>query len=199
MDIHTFWLCFVPLFVAVDPIGVMPIYLSITEGIELHRRRKIVLTSVITAMIVGLLFLFVGEAVFNLLGITVGDFMIAGGVILFLISVSDLLTVGKTLHNVIKTESMGPVPIGVPLISGPALFTTVLLLVQEYGFFSTAAAMVANILLAGIIFYMSGFIIKIIGDSGSKILSKIASLFLAAIAVMMVRRGIFAIFENHLM
>jgi len=199
MSLHIFWLCFVPLFVAVDPIGVMPIYLSITEGIELHRRRSIVFTSVITAMIVGLLFLFIGEAVFRLLGITVGDFMIAGGIILFLISVSDLLTVEKSLRKVVRAESMGPVPIGVPLIAGPAVLTTVMLLIQEYGFFPTAVAMIANILIAGAIFLLSGHIIRIIGNSGSKIMSKIASLFLAAIAVMMVRRGIFTILENSLM
>lgn len=193
MSLHIFWLCFVPLFVAVDPIGVMPIYLSITDGVEIKKRRSIVLSSVITALVVGLLFVFVGDAVFRFLGITVGDFMIAGGIVLFLISVGDLITVEKTSPRAIGAESLGPVPIGIPLIAGPAVLTTILLLVQEYGFFPTAIAITANILIAGVIFLLSGRIIGLIGNSGSKILSKIASLFLTAIAVMMVRRGIFVI------
>ena len=188
-----------PLFVATDPIGVLPMYLSITEGVALNRKRKIVLSSVITATIVGLLFLFVGEAVLQLLGITVGDFMIAGGIILFLISIGDLLTVEKPLREVMQAESLGPVPIGVPLIVGPAVLTTIMLLVREYGFISTAAAMMANIIFAGLIFFFSGYIIKIIGRSGSSIVSKIASLFLAAIAVMMVRRGLASVIAKSIM
>lgn len=191
MFFRTFWLCFVPLFIAVDAIGVLPIYISLTEGIDDKKRRTIVVMSVITAMIVGLLFLFIGEVVLRLLGITVADFMIAGGIVLFLISVSDLVTVEKPLRTA-QVESMGPVPIGVPLIVGPAVLTTIMLLVREYGFLPTSMAVLTNILIAGIVFLLSGYIIKIIGNSGSKIFSKIASLFLAAIAVMMVRKGIFA-------
>ena len=191
MFFRTFWLCFVPLFIAVDAIGVLPIFISLTEGIDEKKRRTIVVMSVITAMIVGLLFLFIGEVVLRLLGITVADFMIAGGIVLFLISVSDLVTVEKPLRTA-QVESMGPVPIGVPLIVGPAVLTTIMLLVREYGFLPTSVAVLTNVLIAGIVFLLSGYIIRIIGNSGSKIFSKIASLFLAAIAVMMVRKGIFA-------
>jgi multiple antibiotic resistance protein len=189
MELSNFWLCFVPLFVAVDAIGVLPIFISLTDGIEKKQRFKIVSSSIITATVVGLLFLFVGEAVLTLLGITVADFMIAGGIILFLISVGDLLNVEKPLRRS-QAESLGPVPIGVPLIVGPAVFTTIMLLTREYGFMSTAAAMIVNIGIAGSIFFLSGFIMRFIGVSGSKIISKVASLFLAAIAVMMVRKGL---------
>ncbi|NLE02708.1 MAG: MarC family protein [Fibrobacter sp.] len=184
-----FWLCFVPLFVAVDAIGVLPIFLSLTGDCERKQRDSIVVSSTLTAIVVGLLFLFVGEIILRLLGITVADFMIAGGIILFLISVGDLLNVDKPLRRV-QHESLGPVPIGVPLIAGPAVFTTIMLLTREHGFIPTAIAVVINILIAGLIFYLSGRIMKLIGKSGAKIISKIASLFLAAIAVMMVRKGL---------
>jgi multiple antibiotic resistance protein len=190
MDLKTFWLCFVPLFVAVDAIGVLPIFISLTDGCERKQRRSIVTTSIITAAAVGLLFLLVGEIVLRLLGITVADFMIAGGIVLFLISVGDLLNVDKPLRRVVNAESLGPVPIGVPLIAGPAVLTTIMLLAREHGFAPTAIAVVINVGIAGIIFYLSGWIMKLIGSSGSKIISKIASLFLAAIAVMMVRKGL---------
>lgn len=189
MTFNDFWLCFVPLFIAVDAIGVMPLFISFTEGAEKEQRRSVIISSVVTAALVGSLFLFVGEAVLRLLGITVEDFMIAGGIILFLISVGDLVTVEKPLRKV-SPDSLGPVPIGVPLIVGPAVLTTIMLLGRKYGLLPTAVAMIANVAIAGIVFYLSGTIIKLIGASGSKIISKVANLFLAAIAVMMVRKGL---------
>jgi len=189
MSLNQFWISFVPLFIAVDALGILPLFLSFTEGIDDKQRNRVILSSIITATIVGLLFLFVGEAVLRLLGITVEDFMIAGGIILFLISVGDLVTVEKPLRRD-QTESLGPVPIGVPLIVGPAVLTTLMLLGRKNGLLPTAVAMVSNIAIAGVVFYLSGSIIKLIGNSGSKIISKIANLFLAAIAVMMVRKGL---------
>jgi multiple antibiotic resistance protein len=94
----------------------------------------------------------------------------------------------------ITAETLGPVPIGVPLIVGPAVLTTLLLLAREYGFIYTAIATVINILIAGMIFLLSELIMRLLGGSGTKIVSKIASLFLAAIAVMMVRKGLTTIF-----
>ncbi len=191
MTLNQFWICFVPLFIAVDAIGVLPLFISFTEGIDDRQRRSIILSSIITAAIVGFLFLFVGEAILRLLGITVNDFMIAGGIILFLISVGDLVTVEKPLRRA-QAESLGPVPIGVPLIVGPAVLTTLMILGREHGLFPTAIAMIFNIAFAGMVFFLSGSIMKLIGNSGSKIISKIANLFLAAIAVMLVRRGLSA-------
>ena len=192
MEFKILWLCFVPLFVSVDAIGTLPIYMSLTDEIDARSRQKVVLTSVVTAMVVALLFLFVGEVVLRMLGITVGDFMIAGGIILFLISVGDILMFSKPQKQ-IAADSLGPVPIGVPLIVGPAVLTTLLLLAREYGFFYTAIATVVNILLAGMVFLLSGVIMRLLGGSGTKIVSKIASLFLAAIGVMMVRKGLTAV------
>lgn len=189
---NEFWLSFVPLFIAVDAIGILPLFISFTEGINGKQRNYIIFSSVITATIVSFLFLLVGQAILRLLGITVEDFMIAGGIILFLISVGDLVTVEKPLRRA-QAESLGPVPIGVPLIVGPAVLTTIMLLGREHGFIPTALAMISNIAIAGITFYLSGSIMKLIGNSGSKIISKIANLFLAAIAVMMVRRGLLSI------
>lgn len=151
---------------------------------------KAIITSVITAMIVALLFLFVGEAILRFMGITVADFMIAGGIVLFLIAVGDLLTVEKMTFAKISPEDLGPVPLGVPLIVGPAVLTTIMLLVREYGFLATTLATVSNIIIAGVLFTFSEIIMKVIGNSGTKIMSKIANLFLAAIAVMMVRKGL---------
>ena len=71
-----FWLCFVPLFVAVDALGVLPIFIGLIEGLERSKVRKIIWASVVNAMIVALLFLAVGKAIFTFIGITIPDFKI---------------------------------------------------------------------------------------------------------------------------
>ncbi|HAR48865.1 hypothetical protein ER57_00760 [Smithella sp. SCADC] len=192
---ESFVLCFVPLFVAVDAIGVLPLFMNLTEGIEQSKIKKIIIQSMITALIVALAFIAVGTATLKLLGISVADFMIAGGMILFLISVRDVLSTEKK-NYAIDLESMGAVPIGVPLITGPAVLTTSMLLINEHSLFITSLAIITNILIAGAVFFMAPLINRIIGKTGSKTVSKITSLLLAAIGVMIIRRGI-AIFIAH--
>ncbi|HSH69512.1 MAG TPA: MarC family protein [Deferrisomatales bacterium] len=188
----TFWLCFVPLFIAVDVPGVLPIFLGLTEGLSREQVRKVTLQSTVTAVIVALLFLWIGQRVFALLGVTVADFMVAGGVLLFVISVSDLLTLQKRLRQV-DPESLGPVPLGVPLIVGPAVLTSSILLANEYGLGWTALAIVTNIGLVALAFVLGDPIHRLLGTAGTKVLSKLSSLLLASIAVMIIRRGITAL------
>lgn len=185
----SFWLCFVPLFVAVDAIGVLPLFINLTDGMEKKVIKKIILQSMITALIVALAFVAVGTGIFKLLNISVADFMIAGGMLLFLISIRDILTAEKKLL-VVDPDSVGAVPIGVPLITGPAVLTTSLLLINEHSAVITSLAIAANILIAGGMFMMAPLIYRVLGKTGSKAMSKIISLLLAAIGVMIVRRGI---------
>ncbi len=195
--LRSFWLCFVPLFVAVDAIGVLPMFMSLTEGMESPALRRIIYQSVVTAAVVGMSFLVFGKAILELLGITVGDFMVAGGSLLFVISVSDLLRAEKVQRRV-DPESLGAVPLGVPLITGPAVLTTSILLLNEHGIVVTAAALIPNVLIAGIVFYFAEAINRGIGNAGAKTASKIASLLLAAIAVMMVRKGVESFIHGRL-
>ena len=184
-----FWLCFFPIFMAVNVIGVLPMFMNFTEGMDRLQIRRIIIQSVVTATIVALIFLAVGKIILDILGITVSDFMIAGGTLLFIISLNDLLTMEKKARQ-IDPESLGAVPLGVPLIVGPAVLTTILILVSEYGPIATVTALIANILIAGLTFWSYVPIIRILGKSGAKTVSKLADLLLAAIAVMMVRKGL---------
>jgi multiple antibiotic resistance protein len=188
----TFWLCFVPLFVAVDAIGVLPMFISLTEAVDRTKTRNVVFQSVITASAVALAFLAFGPALLNFLGVTVPDFMIAGGLLLIVISLSDLLT-GEKKQRQTEPDGLGAVPIGVPLITGPGVLTTCILLAGLYGRLMTALAVVVNIGLAGVVFVLARPITQILGQTGTKIVSKIASLLLTAIAVMLIRRGIMEI------
>jgi multiple antibiotic resistance protein len=186
---NEFWLCFVPLFVAVDAIGVLPLFLSLTEGMDRPRMKTIIAQSVITASTVALIFLAFGPVLLRFLGITVPDFMIAGGILLLAISLSDLLT-GEKKQRQIDPETLGAVPIGVPLITGPAVLTICILLTGLHGRLLTAAAVVTNVALAGLLFAFAHPIEQFLGRTGTKTISKVASLLLAAIAVMLIRKGI---------
>ena len=192
---NKFLLCFVPLFVAVDAIGLLPMFMSLTEDVDKNQVGRIVLQSVATAMVVSLAFVAIGELLLRLLGITVADFMIAGGSLLFGLSLTDLLTFEKQ-HRRIDAESLGAVPVGVPLIVGPAVLTTTILLMHQQGVVITSVALVINILFAGIVLWFSDAFLKVLGKVGAKTVSKLANILLAAIGVMMVRKGIM-LFISH--
>lgn len=191
---HDFWLCFFPLFVAVDAVGILPLFMHLTEGADPRAVRRIIVQSMVTALAVALAFLAVGQWVFHYLGITVADFLIAGGILLFTISLTDVITVEKRVAQV-DTDSLGVVPIGVPLIVGPAVLTTIFVLVGEYGVAPVVAATVVNIGIAGAVFWLSEPIHRLLGRSGSRALSKLAGILLAAIAVMMVRKGLIMLWQ----
>jgi multiple antibiotic resistance protein len=181
-------LSFIPIFVAVDAIGVLPIFVSLTEGAEQKEKSRIITQSVLTALCLAIGFIFLGKAIFRVLGITMGDFMVAGGAILFCLAIIDIVNPVKKRR--MPSRDLGAVPIGTPLIVGPAVLTTSMVIISQYGLLPTLASVVANILLAGLIFRFSVVLIRALGESGTKALSKITSLLLAAIAVMLIRKGI---------
>jgi multiple antibiotic resistance protein len=187
-------LAFIPIFVAVDAVGVLPIFVSLTEGLAKSERAKIITQSMLTALLLAIGFIFLGKAVFKLLGITMGDFMIAGGAILFCIAIIDIANPAKARR--IPNEQLGAVPLGTPLIVGPAVLTTSLLVISEYGLPAAIISVMINIALAGIIFSISSILIKALGEAGTKALSKIMSLLLAAIAVMLIRKGLVVSFPQ---
>jgi len=182
-------LAFIPLFVAVDAIGVLPVFVSLTQGMDEKGKRRVAYQSTLTAICLAVGFVFLGKAIFVFLGIAIGDFMVAGGVILFCIAILDILrTEGETRG---RGSELGAVPLGTPLIAGPAVLTTSLAIVDEYGLLPTLISVVLNILLSGFLFSVSGVLLRFLGGPGTKALSKITSLLLGAIAVMLVRKGIF--------
>ncbi len=178
---------FIPLFVAMDTFGVLPIYMSITVELTDNEKRKVVRYSIISALAICLVFIAVGEAVFSILGITVNDFKIAGGLLLLVLAIIELV---KENEHHKKAHDIGIVPIGVPLLVGPAVLTTLIVLVDHYGITPTLISLVLNLIVAYIVFSGARIIIKLIGKNGIIAISKIVALLLAAIAVMMIRIGL---------
>jgi multiple antibiotic resistance protein len=192
-----FWLVFVPLFVSVDALGVLPLFLGLTHRMEPKDVQRAVYRSVLAAMVIALAFAGLGSMLLELLGVTVEDFMIAGGLLLMALALRELLTEKELQQRVdLNAVGVGVVPLGVPLITGPAVLTTSMLLTDQYGLYLVGIAIVANMAIAGLVFRFGGLVRRILGSSGASILSKIANLILAALGVMMVRQGIVNLFAD---
>ena len=180
---------FVPLLVAIDPLGVLPLFVTLTSQLSERKRKTLVWDSIIAGFILAGGFLFLGRSLLKILGIKQGDFLIAGGVILFILGVYDLVfpEKRKSYSSLLKE---GVVPLGVPLIVGPAVLTVILLLVDRFGIFLTFLSLIFNLLLTGILLVESKIILKFLGKRGIKILSKLMSLILSALGVRLIREGI---------
>jgi len=188
--VKDFVVAFVTLFVAVDALAILPLFVTLTEDLSPRERRRIIVQSLVTATVVAIVFVFFARKVFDLIGIRIYDFMVAGGVLLFAIALVDLVSGRKFARQV---ETVGAVPIGIPLIVGPAVLTSSLILADVAGIAPTLAAIVLNIAIAGAVFLAADLLTRLLGQAGSRAVSKVASLILAAFAVMMIRRGIDAI------
>ncbi|MBI2854018.1 MAG: MarC family protein [Chloroflexi bacterium] len=185
---------FVPLFVAVDALGTIPILIAVTENMPSHDRVKAVDLAMLTASILALVFLFLGKWILSLLGISVGHFAIAGGFILGALALRDMLT-GKWVGEPVAVEEMAAiVPLGTPLIVGPATVTTLILLSSQYHWWVVLISLALNLLVAWVIFRQSGQVVRFLGQGGVKAFSKVISLLLAAIGVKMIFVGIQQLF-----
>ncbi len=179
---------FIPMFVAIDPIGLAAIFLGLGQGVPPAQRQRIARQATLTGGGVALLFLFLGASMFQALGISVTDFQIAGGLILFILAARDLMQSAAEPEKL--PDDFGVVPLGMPLIAGPALIATLLLLAQTHGLGITLAALGANLALIVLAFAYSDRLARLIGAMGMRAISKIISMLLAAIAVAMIRQGL---------
>jgi multiple antibiotic resistance protein len=186
--VRQFIVAFVALFIAMDVVGVLPIYLGLVTGLGEIERRRIVIEATVTAAAVGVGFLLVGDLLLGLLGVTVADFQIAGGILLLVLSVYDLLHPATPLRQL--GTNMSVVPLGIPMIVGPAVLTTLLLLARIQGYVITLFAFSANLLLVWTALRWAHKIEGAIGEAGARAVAKVASLLLAAIAVTMIRMGV---------
>ena len=198
--LEPFILTFIPIFVAVDAIGNIPIFVSLVEGASRKQRQKIVIDSVTIATAVAILFLFIGKWVLRFIGITIADFQIAGGILLFVIAVRLLLPgSSKILLSNGREKDIGIFPLGMPLITGPAVLTTTLMMLDSFGFVYTFVSLILNMLIVWITLVKADSIIKYFGSAGTRAFSKIMYILLAAIAVMMIRKGITGAFLRGVM
>jgi multiple antibiotic resistance protein len=185
--VASFIKAFIPLFVAIDPIGLAALFLGLGQGVAPAQRQLIARQATLTAGAVALIFLFLGASIFSALGISVSDFRVAGGLILFILATRELIQSAAVPEKL--PADFGVVPLGMPLIAGPALITTLILSAQTHGVAVALTALGANLILVMLAFAYSEKLGRLIGTTGLRAISKIVAMLLAAIAVNMIRQG----------
>lgn len=184
---------FIPIFVAMDAIGTLPIVLGLSQDMRAWERTRMVRQAMLTALGIGVVFIVIGKVVFWLIGIEVADFLVAGGLILLVLATRELLTERREPESFAPEEMIGVVPIGTPLVVGPAVLTTLLLLIDKYSIYAVGLSFVLNLAIAWLVFGQGNRVANFLGRGGLRAASKIAMLLLAAIAVKMIREGILGI------
>jgi multiple antibiotic resistance protein len=191
-DLSSLWnlfvLAFIPIFVSIDAPSAVPLFLGLVTGKSPEEKSKIVFYATMTAFAVAVGFILIGEAVFKVMGITMEDFRIAGGILLFILATAELI--GSPEERRTPTDTVGIFPIGIPLIIGPAALATLLLQNQAHGSFITILALAVNLVVVYLVLRYADLMNRILGDAGSAAFAKVANLLLASIGVMMVRRGL---------
>jgi multiple antibiotic resistance protein len=185
--IDKFFLAFIPVFVAIDPIGLVAVFMGLGTNASREQRKRQAFLGILTALCIAIGFIFLGKLIFSALGITVADFQVAGGLILLGLAGRELLSLGP--HDRGGGDEFGVVPLGMPLIAGPALLTALLILVDTVGLVFTLVSLLVNLALVAIAFYNADKFTRWMGRQGLRGVSKIIALLLAAIAVSLIRRG----------
>ncbi len=186
--IKNLFACVLSIFISMNVLGILPIYISFTGNTGIKEKKKIINKALSLTFLITMGFVIIGRFIFFIIGIETCDFLIAGGLILVIIAV--LLLLDMAYKSPPEIESFGVVPLATPLLAGPGLLTTSIVLVNIYGYFLTSISLVFNLALAWIVLNFSSRILSFLGKEGIRAISKIASLLLASLGVMMIRKGI---------
>jgi multiple antibiotic resistance protein len=179
----------VALFIVVNPLGSVPIFVGLTKDMDVAQRKKTYQLATITGLILLTFFSLVGQNILILFGISWNSFMIAGGILLLIVAIR-LLIIGGWSEKQVPSESVGAVPIGCPLLVGPGAITTSILNIQSFGI---VAALLSVLLTFGIVWTILRFIdpiYRVLGKSGSLVITRVMALLIAAISVQYILEGI---------
>ena len=179
----------IALFVVIDPIGNIPLFIAFTKKLEKAEHKTVSKTAILTAAALLLLFGMAGTQILQLFGITIFSFMIAGGTLLFIIAI-ELLTYGEWRFARGVKEEVGVVPIAFPLLAGPGSITAVIISYQTSGFLITFSSIIIVMAITYVILRMVNPIYKVLGNRGSMIVSRVFAVIIAAIAVEYIVKGI---------
>ncbi len=178
----------ISLFIIVDPFGNIPIFIGLTEKIGREERKKIFHTATLAGLVLLLAFAIAGKEILNIFGITLQSFMIAGGILLLIIAIRILIAGGWEEH--ITPESVGVVPIAVPLLVGPGAITSTILNLQENGILVTVISVMIVFTVVWLILRFIEPIYRMLGRVGSTIIARVMALLIAAIAVQYIINGL---------
>lgn len=180
----------IALFIIVDPFGNIPIFMGLTENVPQSKRKKIYNTAVIVGTVLLLVFAFTGTEILTIFGLSIYSFEVAGGILLLIISIRILVS-GTSTETSESPESLGAVPIAIPLLVGPGAITTTIFSLQLYE--NAVPAILAVVIVMAITWvilrYING-IYKLLGKTGALIIARVMALLIAAIAVQYIITGL---------
>jgi multiple antibiotic resistance protein len=180
----------IALFIIVDPFGNIPIFVGLTENVPESKKKKVYNTATIVGTFLLLVFAFTGTEILTLFGLSIYSFEVAGGILLLIIAIR-ILILGSIHENVESPESIGAVPIAIPLLVGPGAITTTIFNIQLYQ--TAAPAILAVLIVMAITWVILRYInkiYKILGKTGSLIIARVMALLIAAIAVQYILTGV---------
>lgn len=206
---HTLLFAFATLFVVIDPVGQAPIFISLTPGMRPAERRAAARRGVLVAAAVLIVFAFGGEPLLRVLGISLPAFRIAGGILLLLISV-DMLMARQTKLRVMtpgedsesaQSPDISVFPLAIPLIVGPGALTSVIMLMARAGGDILVKAGIVGVLLLVLALtlaclYLADLLLRVLGVIGVNVITRIAGILLAALAVQFVADGVLDIWHS---
>ncbi|WP_295164213.1 YhgN family NAAT transporter [uncultured Buchnera sp.] len=186
------------LILIMDPLGNLPIFMTILKNLDAKRRRIVVIREMIIALVVMLIFLFVGEKILTVLNLKTETVSISGGIILFLIAIKMIFPSDDNNSGTSSDEEPFLVPLAIPLVAGPSLLATLMLLSHQY--LHHMSYLVGSLLIAWfftiIILLLSGLFLKLFGDKGVNALERLMGLILIMLSTQMFLDGIRAWFKN---
>jgi multiple antibiotic resistance protein len=195
-DLTSFVASFILLFSVFDAVGTVPVFLALTQDYKEHRA-QIVRDSVIIATIILLVFAAVGQVVFQVLGITINDFKIAGGIILFIIALDNLRgRISQT--RTIAAGEIAAFPLATPLLAGPGAISTVMIYANPpQGLLEDFIVILLNSLVTFLILERASWVQRALGNNGTQVFTRIVGLLIAAIGIAFVREGVIAFVQSY--
>ncbi len=185
----------IALFVVVDPFGNIPIFIGLTEKIPKEKEHRTYNVAVLVGFVLLLIFAFTGQEIFYLFGISISSFEIAGGILLLIIAIRILVNDNNTQEHLESPESIGAVPIAMPLLVGPGAITTTILNLQSFGTLVTVLAVIVVLSIAWIIFRYINRVYGFLGKTGAMVIARVMALLIAAIAVQYIVNGVTTLFK----
>jgi len=179
---------FIALFVVMDPIGILPLFIGLTRGMPSKEIKINANRSILVAGVVLFVFLFLGLQIFDFFGIDLNSFQIAGGIILLIMGI--MYALGLTMKFL---KSHGPdvsVPVGTPLLTGPGVIMTTIIIVKESGPLVTVIAAFITLFITWLVLINSSKMYKILGQHWIDVISRVMGIVLAALAVGFITKGI---------
>jgi multiple antibiotic resistance protein len=189
----------------VDPLGNIPVFLAITQGKSPQERNRTALRASLVTFLILVVFAFVGEWILKLLRVTLSSFQIAGGILIFIIALSMLQarrsrakSTPQEEHERPEGEDVAVFPLAIPMLSGPAAITTVMVLINLSTSLTQRALVILAIFLTCLFTYLilraSGRVLGVLGQTGINVLTRLMGLLLAVISVQFVIDGVKAAF-----